>query len=112
MEKLKNLDIRDGEDEEEDAMRQTRINATIDRYLGRVKTEYLCELAQYLIALKISFSDELKQQLINHKQVAFVVGCYLSKEVNDVVRAVEFLTFGSDANDEKAIEILIHSDLN
>jgi len=44
--------------------------------------------------------------------VAYVVGCYLSPDVTDVVRAVDFLMFGDDASDEEATKILIHSDLN
>ena len=54
----------------------------------------------------------MKQRLIEQKQVSYVVGCYLSPEVSDVVRVVDFLMFGDDASDEEAIKILIHSDLN
>ena len=112
LEKLKNVDIRDGEDEEEEAMRQLRINETIERYLNRVKVEHLSELAQYLIALRVTFSDALKARLIKQKQVSYVIGCYLSPDIEDVVRAVDFLMFGDDAHDIEAIKILIHSDIN
>ena len=44
--------------------------------------------------------------------MAYVIGCYLSPEVEDVVRAVDFLMFGDDESDEEAARILIHSDLN
>jgi len=64
LDNLKNVDIRDGEDEEEEAMRQQRIDETIERYLGRVKVEHLGELAQYLIALRVTFSAALKRRLI------------------------------------------------
>ena len=77
-----------------------------------MKAEHLGELAQYLIALRVTFSNALKQRLIQQKQVAYVIGCYLSPEVEDVVRAVDFLMFGDDESDEEAARILIHSDLN
>ena len=110
LDKLKNMDIRDGEDEEEDRMRQDKINDTVDRYLLRVKPEHLGELAQYLIALRITFSPSLKRRLIAQKQVSYVVGCYLSPEVTDVVRAVDFLVNSEESS--RAIAILIDSDLN
>ena len=37
LDNLKNMDIRDGEDEEEEAMREQRISDLIERYLARVK---------------------------------------------------------------------------
>lgn len=88
LDKLQNQDIRDGEDEEEDQMRQAKIDDTVSRYLKRVKVEHLGELAQYLVSLRVSFSEELTEKLIQQKQVSYVVGCYLSPSVQDVVRAV------------------------
>ena len=64
LDRMKNVDIREGEDEEEEAMRQMRIDECIERYLGRIKAEHLGELAQYLIALRITFSNALKHRLI------------------------------------------------
>ena len=90
-------------------MRQANIDDTVQKYLGRLKVEHVGELAQYLIALKISLSPQLAQKLIDLKQVAYAVGCYLSPDVQDVVRAVEFLC--QDGSDE-AVQILTHSDLN
>ena len=111
LDKLKNFDIRDGEDEEEDQMRQLRIDSTVERYLTRVKGEHLGELAQYLIALRIDFSPALRRKLVEQKQVSYVVGCQLSPEVEDIVRAVDFL-MNKDGNETEAIKMLIHSDLN
>jgi len=114
LDQLKHWDIRDGEDEEEEAMRQTRINDTVQRYLGRVKVAHLCEVAQYLIALRIDLSAELRRRLIDCKQVAYVVGCFLSPEVSDIARAVDFIcgdgSFGDEQN--KALTVLINTDLN
>ena len=90
-------------------MRQRHINDTIKKYLCRVKVEHLCELAQYLIALRIEFSTELNNQLVQQKQVAYVVGCYLSKGRDDIVGALKFLL---SSNNDEAVKILIHSDLN
>ena len=63
----KKQDIREGEDAEEDEMRQAHINLALERYLERIKAEHLGELAQYLIALEIDFSPSLKRQLIQMK---------------------------------------------
>jgi len=62
-----------------------------------------------LVALKIDFSASFKSKLVELKQVAYVVGCYLSPEVHDIVRAVDFI---SSSRDDEAMRILIHSDLN
>ena len=56
-----------------------------------MKVEHLGELAQFMAALRIKFSDALKRKLIEQKQVAFVVGCYLSEECDDAVKAVDFV---------------------
>ena len=92
-------------------MRQLRIDSTVERYLTRVKGEHLGELAQYLIALRIDFSPALRRKLVEQKQVSYVVGCQLSPEVEDIVRAVDFL-MNKDGNETEAIKMLIHSDLN
>ncbi len=63
----------------------------MQKYLGRLKAEHVGELAQYLVALKISLSPQLARKLVDLKQVAYVIGCYQSPDIQDVVRAVKFL---------------------
>ena len=67
LDKIKRRDIRQGENEDEDAMRQALIDETVERYLRRIKVEHLGELAQFLAALRIDFSPALKRRLIQQK---------------------------------------------
>jgi len=45
MDRLQKRDIREGENAEEDAMRQDLIDDQVERYLRRIKAEHLSELA-------------------------------------------------------------------
>ena len=60
-----------------------------------------------MIAQRLSLPAIVEQKVIQSRQVAHVVGCYLNPEISDEAKALEFVT-----SDSSVCQILIEDDVN
>ena len=81
---------------------------TLNRAMPLIPNQFLPELAQSMIAYRLALPEPLQQKLVELKQVSHVVGSYLSEEVFDIVKALNFVT----EHKPIASRVLVETDVN